>query len=122
MEMSDKVQAEFLKATDNVVRHGKRSLLDFVEMMEDQIIASHSAVGGEYGIVVKYVRDKTDQESKLTREGKLLWDFANRFKRRVHNDISIMGHQITAAFTIATNGGQIPAFGRSEQELASAEK
>ncbi len=39
---------------------------------------------------------------------------------RVHNDVSLIGHQVMAAFGIYENGGVIPPFGRTDEERARA--
>jgi len=38
--------------------------------------------------------------------------------KRIHNDVSIIYDQVTAAFRIYDSGGVIPPFGRSEEERA----
>lgn len=42
--------------------------------------------------------------------------FFGYLAKRVHNDVSIIEDQIRAAFEIVCNGGEIPAFGRTEAE------
>jgi len=42
--------------------------------------------------------------------------------KRVHNDVSIIEDQVHAMFEIVCNGGEIPAFGRTEEEQAMGRK
>lgn len=40
--------------------------------------------------------------------------------KRVHNDVSVIEHQIMAALRIARQGGEIPPFGRTTDERERA--
>lgn len=80
----------FMEAVDNSTRHVKRSLLDFIDLKMHQ-------------------GDDPDVRKTL-----------DLVKRRIHNDVSMSREQILAAFIIFNNHGEIPAFGREQDELDGA--
>lgn len=94
-EDNGRLYAEFERALRNSVAHTKRSLLDFADYQATQL------------------PPELAQDPRL----KNLIEF---FKRRVHNDVSMIESQVLAAFEICKSGGVIPPFGRSERELAGA--
>ena len=88
-EPETRLDIELNRAVKNSVRHAKRSLLDFVDLQ----MALHGENAHE-----------------------IFWQ---SFKRRIHNDLSLVGDQVLASLQIYKNGGNIPAFGRTPEELAA---
>lgn len=88
-----RLHTEFVRAVRNSVAHAKRSLLDFVDFQRETLPAEL-------------------QDDPRVRS---LFEF---FKRRVHNDVSMIESQVLAAFEICRSGGEIPPFGRTEREAA----
>lgn len=84
------LDASMRQAVDAAIRSAKRSLLDFVDL---EMSRQH---------------DKAD---------KAFWEI---FKRRVHNDLSTLEFQVSAAYRIVRSGGIIPPFGRSDAQILSA--
>ena len=84
------------QAIDNVVRHTKRGLLDIVDFQKN-ILPSNLA---------------NDPRIKAMLEA---------FMRRIHNDVSMVKPQIESVFQIFVNGGKIPAFGRTPEEIRASE-
>ena len=90
---ADRVRVEFVRALRNSVQHAKRSLLDFMDFQRTQL------------------PEDTMKDPRI----QAVFEF---MKRRIHNDVSVVEHQVMAAFEIYASGGFIPAFGRSEEEIA----
>lgn len=81
-------KSAFARAVRNLTGHHKRSMLDFIDLRYAQI----------------------DPGDRHTRE------LLDVMKRRVHNELSLYGDQIMAAFEIFVNEGVIPAFGREDAQ------
>lgn len=96
--MSDqRVRDHFVRGVDNSVRWCKRSLLDLLDLK---------------------AADLREMSASPVRDEMLR--LIEMLKRRIHNDVSLVRDQVLAAFEIYTSGGQIPAFGRSEQQLEAS--
>lgn len=98
---SEKTREKFLLSVANSAGQTKRGLLDFIDFQEEVLLKDPALVG---------IHDR-------------IKDLFAYSRRRVHNDISTMRDQVLACFQIYVNGGEIPAFGRTEeQRTASAQK
>ena len=98
---SEKTREKFLLSVANSAGQTKRGLLDFIDFQEGVLLKDPALVG---------IHDR-------------IKDLFAYSRRRVHNDISTMRDQVLACFQIYVNGGEIPAFGRTdEQRTASAQK
>lgn len=98
---SEKTREKFILSVANSAGQTKRGLLDFIDFQEEVLLKDPALVG-----IHERIKD--------------LFAYS---RRRVHNDISTMRDQVLACFQIYVNGGEIPAFGRTEeQRTASAQK
>lgn len=98
---SEKTREKFLLSVANSAGQTKRGLLDFIDFQEEVLLKDPALAG---------IHDR-------------IKDLFAYSRRRVHNDISTMRDQVLACFQIYVNGGEIPAFGRTEeQRTASAQK
>lgn len=92
---SAKNREELLRAVTNAVNHAKRSLLDFADFQRSQI----------------------EEDESLEAIRPRLIALLEFWKRRIHNDVSIIKDQVYAALEIYESGGVIPPFGRSQEAL-----
>jgi len=98
---SDKVREKFILSVTNSAGQTKRGLLDFIDFQE-QVLLKDPALAPLY---------------------ERIQDVFAYSRRRIHNDVSTYRDQVLACFQIYVNGGEIPAFGRTEeQRTASAQK
>lgn len=98
--VSEKTRAKFIEAVRNSAGQTKRGLLDFLDFQEDVML-------------------KDPKLAPIYEEVQRVFAYS---RRRVHNDISTMRDQVLACFQIYVNGGEIPAFGRSEEERAQGSR
>jgi len=96
---TDKVREKFILSVTNSAGQTKRSLLDFLDFQE--------------GILLR--------DPALEPIHAQIKDVFAYSRRRIHNEISTMRDQVLACFQIFANGGEIPAFGRSEEQRAAAD-
>ena len=89
--ISDLIERHMLEALRNIVNDAKRSLIDFAEV-----------------------------EEKHHRENGQLMEFFQKYRKRVHNDISQVEYKVQTIITMAKNGGEIQRFGRSEAQRQAA--
>lgn len=94
---SEKTRQMFLVSVQNSASQTKRGLLDFIDFQEEMI----------------------KRDPKLAGVHPQLVELFGYLRRRIHNDVSTMRDQVLACFQIYVNGGEIPAFGRSEQQRAA---
>lgn len=91
---SEKTRQKFVTSVHNSANQTKRGLLDFLDFQEQVLM----------------------KDPKLAPIYEQIESVFAYSRRRVHNDISTMRDQVLACFQIYVNGGEIPAFGRSEEE------
>ena len=97
-----KLDDQVTRALHNICSDAKRSLLDFIDI--------------EQRLAVQRYRQRVLTKEELDR-----FSVQTEFmKRRVHNDISRVHEQLKAVFEIYRNGGVIPAFGRTDEEIAAS--
>lgn len=84
---SPKVREALIAAVENCVRHCKRSLLDSINI----------------------ARQKHNGNPEVLATLEFL-------AKRVHNDVSIIRDQFLTTFQVYEKNGEIPPFGRSEEE------
>jgi hypothetical protein len=89
--LSETIEKSMLESLRNIVNDAKRSLIDFAEVEE------------------KHYRDNAQ-----------LMEFFQKYRKRVHNDVSQIEYKIQSIITMAKNGGEIQRFGRSEAQRAAA--
>ena len=94
---SEKTRQMFIQSVNNSAGQTKRGLLDFIDFQEEVLKGDPA---------LKDIHANLEQ----------LFGYC---RRRVHNDISTMRDQVLACFQIYVNGGEIPAFGRTEQQRAA---
>lgn len=92
-----KTREKFVTSVNNSAAQTKRGLLDFLDFQEAVLL----------------------RDPKLEPIYEHIKDVFAYSKKRIHNDLSMMRDQVLACFEIYANGGDIPAFGRSDAERAA---
>ena len=95
--ITDAVEVRMLEATTNGVYNVKRSLLDFIELQE---------------LHLKHRGELTDS----------MFEFFEMMRKRIHNDVSQIEYILQAVIGMAKRGGDIPRFGRSQEQIEAAER
>jgi hypothetical protein len=94
---SEKTREKFVLSISNSAGQTKRGILDFLDFQMEQLL----------------------NDAELAPIHARIEEVFGYTKRRVHNDISTMRDQVLACFQIYVNGGEIPAFGRTEEQRAA---
>ena len=97
-QVTPKTREKFVISVQNSASQTKRGLLDFLDFQEAVLL----------------------RDPKLEPIYEHIKDVFAYSKKRIHNDLSMMRDQVLACFEIYANGGDIPAFGRSDAERAAA--
>ncbi len=101
--MSDAEQ-RFSRTMYTLVGHCKRSLLDLCDAQD---------IALKHGIA-----SLSDPKAR-----EILEDYRTMtglFRKRIHNDVTILMAQAVATFEILEKGGLVPEFGRTEEQLSQA--
>lgn len=92
-----RVREKFVQSVHNSAGQTKRGLLDFLDFQEAVLLRDP-----QLAPIYEHIKD--------------VFAYA---KKRIHNDLSTMRDQVLACFEIYVNGGDIPAFGRTDQQRAA---
>lgn len=104
MTPMSEAEQKFANTMRQLVGHCKRSLLDLCDAQDIALAHGIAAL--------------TDPKAK-----QILEDYRRMtglFKKRIHNDVTILAAQAVATFEILEKGGMVPEFGRTEEQLSQA--
>jgi hypothetical protein len=90
--LSDRIEGFVLEALHNIVNDAKRGLIDFVELQEANVISTDPKIAA----------------------------YLDKFRKRVHNEVASIEWKMRSVITVAKLGGEIPRFGRSDEERQAA--